>query len=369
MRRSILVVSSPFFLSSNLFSMSYFFNDFRDNNSTFHLKTHIEGKANHLTFNIFKSEPISITANNKSLNAFVNLSLETYFDLDKYTIGFFQQIIAESLVNSGLNQLWYTVNQDFFTLLNNKNINNNLQTNPIEGNLVHQDFYGLYIQRKFRVNKSHFLSTKLKLNYGREINSVQIGGNTNSEKFDATLDYFYSYKNLVTRDSLDNKKAYAVGYALDIEYIYNQKNIYLYLAIFNLYSYNYWKHLAYMHYDFNSEVTYKGDDEYKHYRSFGVGYYKYDVTLKQRIPQYYKVSLNYEYNNFSFGDNLEIYNYFYTNEIYSNYKYSNSRYKVGYIIEKNTLIFAGYFQNYIFEISDIYRKNNNIIQGNLKISF
>ena len=329
----------------------------------------MEGKSNYLVFNIFQSDSLEINSNNKELNAFVNISFDIYYNFNYYTVGFFQQLIAQSFVNGGLNQLWYSVNKDFFTLLNNKNINDDLESSPLQGRLTQNNSYGIYIQRKFKLNRAHFFSIKSKLSYATELNHINIEGITDSKNFEASLDYWYSYANLVTRDTVDNHNAYALGYALDLEYIYNNDNIYFYLAVLNLYSYSYWKHISYMHYDFNNEVVYKGDDGYNHYRSFGIGYYKYNINFKQKTPQYYKASVNYEYKSFSFGDNFEVYKYLNSNEIYMSYRYLTGRYKLGYVLEYKTFIFATYFENFIFEITDTFEDKHNIFQGNLKISF
>jgi len=267
-------------------------------------------------------------------------------------------------------ETWYTAQKDFFKLLANDNIYKELQDAPLSGKANYYNSYGLFIQKVFKVNSKNFLSVKLKLNYGTKLHSITLNGTTNSEHFRGSYDYYYSKENLISNGKTESSNPKGIGYGVDIEYIYNSEKIYFYLGGFNLGSYIYWDNVSLMHYDLDSDVIYQGDDGFNHYKPFGEGYYEYDVSFKQRLPQYYKTAFSYEVtDSLSTGYELNIYENMYFNKPYINYKYEGARYELAYIYENRELLFAAYFKYAIFEISNNFGPSNTFLRSSLKVSF
>jgi hypothetical protein len=306
----------------------------------------------------------------KSNNAFGQIYTDAFYNYDGYKIGVFSERISQIGMNDGLIELWYYAQKDFLKLLVSKDIYKRMEPKQIEGKGNYCDTNGLFIQKVFRLNNSHYLSAKLKLNYANELHYIKADGYTNSEKFVGSFDYIYSSKNLISNNPTTSQSPQGIGYGIDIEYIYHEDKLYFYAGVFNLGSYIYWENVNLMHYDFNSEVIYKGDDEYNHYRPFGVGYYKYDISFKQKLPQYYKASLNYElFDSIAFGNNFKLYEDMYSNEPYINFKVYNGRYKLGYQMIDNTMLLGAYYKNFNIECANKFTLEGNILQASIKISF
>lgn len=262
------------------------------------------------------------------------------------------------------------VKKDFFKLLRVNTINNDLTESLIRGNGNYFSGSGFFLQKIFQPTLKHFLSIKLKFNYARKLQNLKINGKTNNERFSGSLDYYYSEENYITKGNTKSKKAYGLGYGIDIEYIYHHDKLYVYLGAFNIGSYIYWKNATFMHYDFDSNIVYEGDDGFTHSRPFGVGYYKYNVSFKQKIPHFYKTSLEYKIgNNILLGHNLNIYDSMYMNEPTIGYESRYATYKLGYVYENSEAIFSVYSKYMIFQISNKFSKDNDVIRVNLKLSY
>lgn len=364
-----LPLATLFFFTTSTYALSYLENDFRDTNTTYHLRILIDAKSNNLHFDVFDHEWINPPPYKKDNYAFGNLYADTYVKIDSYKLGVFKQELAQIHINDGFIQTWQKSQQNFTTFLGKKDINKELEANLVYGDANYYDAQGIYLQRILNITQNNYLSVKVKLNYADKLQFIQADGYTDSQEFKGKFDYYYRKKNYITnRDDKDGSAG--TGYGLDLEYIYNYKNIYVYLGIFNLYSFIYWKNVTLMHYDLDSTTIYKGDDGYNHYRPFGKGYYKDNVHLKQKLPEYYKASLNYEFNDYiATGDNLDIYDSILYNEIYINAKVYNGRYKLGYAYENRELLFAAYYKYFAIEISNYFGLSNNILKASCKISF
>ena len=123
-----------------------------------------------------------------------------------------------------------------------------------------------------------------------------------------------------------------------------------------------------MHYSFNSNTVYIGDDGYKHNRPFGVGYYKYNQKYTQKISPYIKTKLIYKlYPNTYIGDLVDIYKNFYANELFITQKYSIFNFKLAYILENKIAIFGFSTNNYNIEISNKFSTSDTVLKLNYKI--
>ncbi|MEA1983634.1 MAG: hypothetical protein U9N39_08810 [Campylobacterota bacterium] len=353
-----------------LHALSHYSYDFRDINATVNFTINLDAKSNKLPFNIFDQEWKEVPVAQKSNRAFGQVYTDVYVDYEGLKIGVFGEKIAEVEINDGFIDLWYSAQKDFLQLLVSKDIYKTIEPNSIKGEANYCNPYGLYLQKVFALNSSNFLSVKLKLNYADEMQYIKVNGYTNSEKFSGSLDYVYAQENYISNTNNKRQGPMAIGYGVDIEYIYNRDKLYVYLGAYNLASSMYWSNVTHMHYDFDSEVIYKGDDGYNHYKPFGVGNYKYNQSFRQKLPVYYKASLNYEfYDSFALGNNFKLYNQMYSNEPHVNFKIYNGRYKLGYQIEDNIFLFGTYFRNVNFEVANKFGLEDNVLQANIKLSF
>ncbi len=357
-------------LSSQLFSLSYYSYDFRDVNATFNFNLALDAKSDKLPFNIFDQEWKTIPDHQKSNNAFGQVYSDIYVDYGGLKLGVFGEKLAKIDINDGFVELIYQAQKDFARLLADKDIYKILEEKPIVGKGNSYEAYGLFVQKVFNIHPHHYLSAKLKLNYAKELEYIKVDGYTSSKKFTAMLDYIYSSKNLISKGENTSDTPVGIGYGLDIEYIYNNEKLYVYLGAFNLASYIYWDKVTLMHYDFDSEVIYKGEDGYNHYRPFGRGEYKYNISFTQKLPSYYKASLNYElFDNFAIGNNVKVYQNLYVLEPYINAKIYTGRYKLGYEIQSRTVLVGAYFKNIHLEISNKFGPSNTILNARCRISF
>ncbi len=356
--------------SSELFSLNYYSYDFRDVNASINFNLELDAQSDKLPFNIFDQEWKSVPDHKKSNNAFGQAYSDLYVDYEGLKVGVFGEKIAQLNLNDGMIELLFEAQKDFVQLLVSKDIYQTLESKPIIGEVNSYNAYGIFVQKVFKVYSHHYISLKLKFNYANELHDVKVDGYTSSDKFYGKLDYIYSRENLISNRTNESNSPSGMGYGLDIEYIFNQNKLYFYLGGFNLGSYIYWKDVILMHYDFDSEVIYKGDDGYNHYRTFGQGYYEYNVSFTQKLSSYYKASVNYElFDNFSIGNNLKIYEDLYAYEPYINTKIYSGRYKLGYEVKSNTLLFGAYFKYIHIEVSNKFGVSNNILNASCKISF
>lgn len=352
----------------SLYGVDYLKNDFRDFTTSYTFLSTLDAKSDNIPFDMFGKDWETMPPHNNYNTAFGNVKFELYKNLgSNYRVGIFFQDLAQISINDGFVKTWFKAKTNFMNLLTIKDINEDLEKSSLKGKANEYDAYGIFLQRVFQINKNHFFSTKIKLNISNKLNYLKVSGETNDEMFHGTIDYYYSDRNFVTQKDTNGGSGY--GYGLDLEYIYNYEDFYFYFGGFNLFSYIYWDDISYMFYDLDSKIIYKGEDGYNHYRPFGRGHYIYHTDFTQKLPSYFKSSINYEIGKFAFGDNIDIYDSMYYNEIYINRKIGLSRYKIGYILENRVLIFTTYFKNFTLEISNKFGEANTILQAEFKIVF
>jgi len=357
-------------LSSELFSLNYYSYDFRDVNASINFNLELDAQSDKLPFDIFDEEWKNVPDHQKSNNAFGQVYSDIYVDYEGLKLGVFGEKLAQINMNDGFIELWHEAQKDFLQLLANKDIYKTLEPKPITGEGNSYEAYGLFVQKVFNIYPHHYLSTKLKLNYAKELQYIKVDGYTSAEKFTGEFDYIYSNKNHISNGENRSNSPSGIGYGLDIEYIYNKEKLYVYLGAFNLGSYIYWKNVTLMHYDFDSEVIYKGADGYNHYRPFGRGRYEYNTSFTQKLPSYGRASLNYElFDNFAIGNNLKVYENMYAYEPYINAKIYSGRYKLGYEIQSSTLLIGAYFKHIHIELSNKFGLSSNILNASCRISF
>lgn len=330
----------------------------------------IDAQSNKLPFNIFDQEWQEIPPHERSNDAFGQVYSDFYVDYDGFKIGVFGEKVAQIHINEGFFQTWFYAQKDFVSLLFNKDIYKTIPQNPIDGQATSFSSYGLYLQKVFQPAKSHFLSLKVKIHNADNLHDIKADGYTNDTKFVGSFDYYYSQDNLISKEETKSSTPKGIGYGIDIEYLYHQDKWYFYLGGYNLGSYIYWKNVTLMHYDFNSQTIYKGEDGFNHARPFGQGYYKYNLSFKQKLPEYYKSSINYEMkDSLSIGTNIKLYENLYTTEPYINAKLYFLRYKLGYQIQDKTLLFGLYYKYFNLEVSNKFGPSNDALQAQLRVSF
>jgi len=365
-----VVTTLSLLLYTDSYALSFLKNDFRDTNNTFNFKASLDAKSNALAFDVFEQEWQKAPEHKTNNRALGNNYYEAYLELGSLNIGVFKQEQVQISMSDGFIDTWHASNRDFLSLLLNKNVYQDIDPASLQSSANHYKSYGLFIQKIFTLNSKHHFSAKLRLHYADRLNYIEVEGETNREKFQGSFDYYYSGENLISNAPNRSDTAKGLGYGIDLEYIYADESLYFYVGVFNLASHIYWENVDLMHYDFDSEVIYMGSDGYNHYRPFGTGKYEYDVDFTQKLPEYYKATLNYALSeNFSLGDNLDIYDGVTYNEVYGNTKVYGGRYKLGYIIENQNVVFGAYFKYISVEISNSFGTANDILQANCKISF
>jgi len=369
MQKVGLSCAALLFAPLSLFGNTFLENDFRDYNATYHFQAHLDAKSNKLAFNTFEQEWIDPPPHKEENRAFGNLSFSAFISLESWRIGAFNQKISQIFVNDGFIQTWHRAEKDFWILLGMSDINQQIGNVPIEGDGVYISSSGLFLQKVLSMDSKNHFAIKTKLHIADDLQSIKASGLSTDEKFEGSFDYYYAEKNFISKRS-DRDDSKGLGYSVDVEYIYDDDTFYFYLGAFNLHSFIYYKDVTLMHYDFDSETIYVGEDGYNHYKPFGVGYYKENSTLKQKIPHFYKSSFNYVYNDqISLGNNLDLYDGVYYNEPYVNVKIGNGRYKVGCVIENQEFVFGAYFKNLALGISNSFGLGNDMIAADVKLRF
>jgi hypothetical protein len=358
------------FTSQILFAQNYYFHDFRDANSSYKLNAVLDVKSDNLPLDFFESDWKDYDKRKKDNSAFGVASIEVSAILNNFTFGVFRQKTSNIYMNNGLIETIYESDKSFSNILGNSDIYKNLEDGPIRGKANDFDSFGVFFEKKIKLKKYHYLMAKLKLHYATGLNNIHIKGHTTDSNYKATVDYYYSDKNLLSNAKNQSSDTRGYGYTLDVSYIYQQDKIYFFLGAYNLASYIYWKNISLMHYDLDSETIYVGEDGYNHYKPFGVGYYKYNIGYKQKVPSYLKSSINYDFmSHLAFGDNISIYDKMHYNELYTNLKVGPARYKLGYVVENYNLIFGFYYKKLLFEMSRGFELSNKILQFKCEISY
>ncbi len=294
---------------------------------------------------------------------------DTHYINDDINIGIFRQKSIDISMNSGFIQTLYYSSNDFSTLLNSNNIGNDLTSQTIDANLNYADIQGIFFEKKFDLNSKHSIKTKIKLYQAKNIQYLNVKG-SNNNRFVMSFDYYYSQNNIISKNNNHNDNYSGLGYGVDLEYAYRDDNFYFCLNALNINTYIDWNSITKMHYDFDSQTIYMGDDGFNHIKAFGIGYYEYDIDYKQKIPIRYKAILEYKIDNsISVGDKLDVNNSIY-NELYIKKNYNSSfDVKFGYIYELKNMILGISYKNLAVEISNGFNSSNRIIKAGFKVNF
>lgn len=322
----------------------------------------IDPKSNKLLFNVFDHNWDTIPEHEKENYAFGVTYADLYYSFDSYKIGVFWQKTAVIDMDEGFLETWYYADKDFNTLLHKEDIGSNFQPAHIGGEANYYDSYGIYLQKVYTINKNNFLSLKLKMHYPKVMQYLSVSGYNTQSRFVGGFDYYYSDENYISKslEKPQNPKGY--GYGVDLEYIYKQEDLYIYAGLLNIGGRIHWSGLTKMHYDFDSKTIYKGSDGFNHLKPFGSGRYEYDVSYIQKMPLFYKASLDYQLNDsVSVGNNLAGQEKNVFNEPYVTCKVLQTRFKLGYIYKADTVVF-GFFMNHLkLELSNKLGPSNKAI--------
>ncbi len=370
LKKGSLFFIAPLFLFTDSAYASYLKNDFRDDANTTHTRGLVELLSDKLPPNIFEKEWQEMPPHNKQNNAFGERYFDIYYSFTDFKIGILKEEKLQITINDGFIQTWYYAEKDFITLLAKSDIGTDLDTIDIDASLNYYEAYGLFLQKIIPFEENHFLSLKAKFYTATEMQHLDVSGYNSSARFELSFDYYYAQKNYISKNQDNDRDYNGLGFGVDLEYIYNDDALYIYGAILNIGSFIEWKNIILMHYDFDSQTKYMGDDGYYHLKAFGSGFYKFDVDYRQKIPTQYKATLDYSINdNFSIGSNSNGYKDLIFNELYVTHEICGDRYKVGYILETDNASFGAYFKYISLEISNNFGMSARSIQASYHIEY
>lgn len=350
-------------LCASLFAQDYLYKDFRDTNATYKLNAALDVKSDNLPLDFFDTDWKDYNKRRKDNSAFGVADISITRKMNNFTFGFFRQKTSKIYLNNALIEVLHNSQNDFANILLDKNLYKEIGNAPLRGKVNDFDSFGFMLEKTFHPFSHHYFNTKVKLHYATDFNYIKVHGSSTSSDFHGTLDYYYRDENKISHAKNHSSNSYGYGYSVDLEYIYAREKFYFYFGVYNVASYIFWKNVSLMHYYFDSNTIYVGNDGYKHYKPFGVGHYSYNIDFTQQIPTYANGSLNYEITKkIALGDNISIYERMHYNEIYTNIKIASLRYKLGYVAENYNLVFAVYHNNFKIEISRGFDTSNRILQ-------
>lgn len=369
-----------FLLTTQSYASSYLPNDFRDEIGDSNFQMYVDGKTEQLPLNLFEDEWSVLPKHTKENRAFGTLYTSLSHAYDGFSLGIFQEKNINVVFDDGFINTWFLANQDFATLLTKTTIGNELDKEYINGNGDYYYTQGIYFQKILAPSSNQWFSIKTNLLYGKEFQSLNVNGSNSNQRFLLGFDYFYNYKNVISKnkDNLDTDNG--LGYGFDLEYVYEKNNLYLYGGLFNLGGKIYWKDITKMHYDFDSQTIYLGDDGYNHLKAFGVGYYEFHTNYIQKLPLYYKATINYQITDtISLGNTLNGHKKVIFNEPYTSAKIGNTLYKLGYVLGNDDATFGVMFEkinlfgakikNLNLEVSNKFGSGNDTMMGRVGFSF
>ena len=367
--REIHLVSLFLLFSSSLNAVDFLYNDFSSDKDHFSLILSADIKTKNLSLSPLEKDSkdiYEIDSTKKAINGYGKDYYAFAYNFSHFQFGIFKAREIRVDVTSGLNGAWSSAEEDFFLFLSQK-YDVEEDSRSVDGDFSYYNSYGFFLQNYWKLTKNTSLNLRVKFHNATNMDTIKVRG-TQEEYFVASLDHYYVKKNLLTTQKVDSPHAQGYGYSLDLEYTYHPDDFYLYIGFTNIESFIFWKNLSFMHYDFDSEVIYVGDDGYNHYKPFGQGEYKYDVSYTQRLPFYTTLSMDYRYNEqFAFGSLTQYHHKdLYFNELFTRYK---NRYKLGYIIENQVMTFGFYLSNFSLELSNLLSKSKNSFVATIKINY
>ena len=340
-----------FLCITNLYSVEYFENDFRDNTNKFYTTSSTDIKSNKLNIKDFSHKWDKLPIYKESNQFYGNSDFKIYYTFSKFNFGLLHRETLNGYMNDGFIKTWYQIENNFSGLLSNNSIGAGIGNVEIDGLVNYFKSSGLYVQKVIR-KSNHYFSGKLNFLYGKELQDLKVVGKNTTDRFLLSFDYYYSESNRITKFEKENQfKGY--GASIDLEYIYKNDDLYLYIGALDLGGFIQWDGITFMHYDFDSKVIYKGLDGYNHYKPFGTGFYKYDRKYVQKILPTYKTSIDYKVNNiFNIGLNTSLFDDSFYNETYITSKTDNFALKVGYLVENKNLVIGCKYKDFMIELSN-----------------
>lgn len=351
-------------------NIPYYKHDFREENAIFYLKGSFYPKTNRLALDTFEKEWDVLPQFKQNNIAYGTLYGDVHYNIESWKIGAFYENGMFLSFNKGFGETWYKTNKDFNTLLHFQNINTQLESTQISGKGLYYKIGGLFVYKYFKPVDNHYIGMKLKVFGSDEVQDIKLSGLNTQQRFIGAFDYWYKQKNYISKRDVTADAPNGYGYSVDLEYIYSNEFLYLYGGVMNVTGKIYYDSATKMHYDFDSQTTYRGQDGYNHRRPFGKGYYK-DQHYSINMPIYYRGVLDIApKSSFSIGDNMEGYKDAVFNELYLTVQpLSFIRLKTGYIYEAKTAVFGVYLKHFSMEISNNFSFSQQVLQANVHVWF
>ena len=324
--------------------------------------------SDNLKLNTFDND-VEIINYKESNNAIGNYDLDLNYHYDKYyTVGINKQKNITIFMNDGFIKTWNFVNQNFDKLLNSQQIADSIGNIDIKGHYSLVDSYKIYIEKNI-YHKNHIFKIKLNTIKAKDFQSLQIVGQNKNKHFLLDIDYFYSSKNIITKDKAHKNNYSGSGYSIDLNYKYNYKKFTANISLKDLFGAIYWNNITHMKYVFDSNTRYLGDDGYYHLRGFGQGKYYYNTIYKQKLQIKYDIFLNYKLNNsFLLNNNIIGIEDTYFNHSFITYSKNNFNFSLGKILTTNTKTYGFRYKLFNATYSNTSTNTKSILLS-LKIKF
>jgi len=339
----------------NLFPLFLFAN-------TYKVYTDVTLFSNYLDFDIFSKKWDEVPTKkewNKAFS-FSKIGVEVGDDIF-YGIKYEADGVVK--INRGFFETWYYAQEDFNVLLKKNDINYFINSTDIKGYMNYAQYYAFYIKKRF---KDLFIS----LNFlkGDKLYFINLDGKNTQERFIADLDYIYTHKNFITHQ-YNNPSFNSYGMSVDIESSFKVKDMFFKIGGYNIFGFLKWKNVNYMHYHFDSNTKYIGEDGFIHYKPFGEGYYKTGYDYFQKLPLFFKYLFEYKKRYYSVGSEGIYSKNIYCNVPYMRIKIKKFCVKLGYVIENSNLLFGFNFKNFSFEISKKFNFHTNFARLLINFEF
>jgi hypothetical protein len=322
-----------------------------------------------LNIKVFEQDSKITPLHNRSNKAIGYLANKFYYHTQYYDIGIFRDKYINIDINDGFIKTWFYLQQDFIKLLNTSTIGKNLENLNIDGRFDLYDIEGVYLKKDINLNQFNQFNIKLNFIKGREIQNIDLRGK-NNENFLLDIDYIYAKRNIITKNTDNNKNFDSYGYSIDLQYLYEDNIFSTNILIHNIIGAIKWKNISYMNYKFNSNTLYKGEDGYMHLRPFGVGQYDFKKNYNQKLPMHYEIDFKYKIN-YSFATGIELNGNkdIHLVKYYAKYNIQDIIYKLGYIKSAKIYTFGFETSRFKFEISNQFGSDNRSAIFGYKIVF
>ena len=317
-----------------LFLFSY------DNN--FHITGDINLYSDKLYFDIFDSKWETLPSNEPMNRAIDYSSISIYKNFDNYAFGYKYKSEGVLKINKGFIQTWYYADSDFNTLTKKNDVGYYISEPTIYGLLNYYQNDSLFLS-KF-INNFKFTVNLIR---AKQLQYMKVTGSNTENRFLADLSYYYTDKNLVTKNVEDDNYYGGFGSSFDIEYKKTTPKYNIYGGIYNILGFINWRSVTYLEYHFDSKTRYVGEDGYYHYKPFGVGQYKRDVFFHQKLPIFMKYGFSYK-SNIEIGDKGLFSSGARFDEFFCKYKHII----LGYIPQTKNVVYGFDVKHFKIEVSN-----------------